>query len=327
MSVLKMAFALTPRCSAIGFKTLEAVKNQVLIRPTLPSASIFATQLQSRGVSTHEITKNIQLISADDTKANFDPKTLKLTNASDKPLCILITWLLARQKHIKKYSQVYLEQGFDVLTVTCTPWQLLWPLKGTQLVAADLLRFLHANESIAPLAIHGFSIGGYIWGELCMHYSSNKPKYQPVLDRVAMQVWDSAADMSEIPMGVPLAVFPKNKVMQNALRVYIKYHMKQFYEPATVHYMRSSQQFHRNPCAAPSLFLVSATDPVGTLAANKRVADTWVSLGRKVTFKCWDRSPHVLHFAKHTKEYLTLLYHHMESAGLLQQREKMRARL
>lgn len=62
----------------------------------------------------------------------------------------------------------------------------------------------------------------------------------------------------------------------------LRYHLKSFHQVATVHYMRSSQQFHRNLCRAPALFLLSKTDPVGAEESNKRVFDSWESMGIKV---------------------------------------------
>lgn len=59
--------------------------------------------------------------------------------------------------------------------------------------------------------------------------------------------------------------------------------MKAFHEPATSHYIRSSQMFHTNLLRCPALFLVSKTDPVGTELANGRVRDSWESSGVKVT--------------------------------------------
>ena len=44
----------------------------------------------------------------------------------------------------------------------------------------------------------------------------------PVMDRIVAQVWDSAADISEITIGVPAAVFPKNQIMQKTLRAYME---------------------------------------------------------------------------------------------------------
>lgn len=50
----------------------------------------------------------------------------------DKPIVVMLPWLLAKPNHIKKYAQLYIDNGFEVLTVTVTPWQVLWPKKGIQ---------------------------------------------------------------------------------------------------------------------------------------------------------------------------------------------------
>ncbi|KAL4718639.1 hypothetical protein ACJJTC_017471, partial [Scirpophaga incertulas] len=206
-----------------------------------------------------------------------------LDKQPEKPLCILINWLLARQKHVMKYASLYLEQGFDVVSVSCTPWQLMWPTKGSQLVAEDLIKFMTHNGKEHPLVVHGFSVGGYIMGEVFVHVMKNKELYQPTLDRVVAQVWDSAADISELSIGVPAAVFPKNKIMQKTLRAYMEYHLKTFHEAATVHYIRSSQLFHTNLCRAPALFLLSRSDPVGAERSNRDVYDTWLQMGIEVS--------------------------------------------
>jgi hypothetical protein len=53
-------------------------------------------------------------------------------DSNDKPLVIILSWLLAKQKHLSKYAKLYLDQGFDVLITEISPWQLLWPVKGSQ---------------------------------------------------------------------------------------------------------------------------------------------------------------------------------------------------
>ena len=60
------------------------------------------------------------------------PATAAVRRDSDDqpPLCIIIGWLMSRQKHVMKYAKFYLDQGFDVLHVSCSPWQLLWPVTG-----------------------------------------------------------------------------------------------------------------------------------------------------------------------------------------------------
>lgn len=90
-----------------------------------------------------------------------------------------------------------------------------------QVVAKDLLKFLNLNNDYSPLVLHGFSVGGYLWGEVLVSIAAERQKYNHILDRIAGQVWDSAADVTEIPIGVPAAVFPRNAVLQNALKQYI----------------------------------------------------------------------------------------------------------
>jgi Eukaryotic protein of unknown function (DUF829) len=85
--------------------------------------------------------------------------------------------------------------------------------------------------------------------------------------------------------------------------------------------------FHGNLCTAPALFLISKTDPVGAESSNQSVREDWEANGVKVTWKCWDRSPHVQHYQKHPEEYLQLLFDHLASVNLLRCPEKLRAKL
>lgn len=69
--------------------------------------------------------------------------------------------------------------------------------------------------------MHGFSVGGYVWGECMVHMSRDLDRFRNVLDQIHGQVWDSAAELSEIPIGVPKAMFPKNDTLQRALSNYM----------------------------------------------------------------------------------------------------------
>ncbi|KAF2904537.1 hypothetical protein ILUMI_01638 [Ignelater luminosus] len=278
-----------------------------------------------RKLSTMQITKNLELISKENK--NTQVENLKLSINEDKPLVILLSWMLAKGKHIYKFADYYVNHGFDVLRISITPWQLLWPSKGTQVVASDILKFLHVNKSYAPLFIHGFSVGGYQWGEVLVQIASDQKCYQHVADRIVGQVWDSAADITEVWFGFPMAVFPKNLVLQNAMKQYMLYHMKTFDKVATCHYVRSSQLFHSDLVKAPALLLISKTDPVGAEKSNLRLKEDWENLGIKVYWKCWDKSPHVSHFHYHRKEYIEQLETFLSNVGLIKGEEKIKAKL
>lgn len=67
--------------------------------------------------------------------------SLRLKTPLDKPLVVLLSWLMSKEKHLKKYAQLYIDQGFDVLTVSVTPWQVIWPKKGTQVICYFFFTF------------------------------------------------------------------------------------------------------------------------------------------------------------------------------------------
>lgn len=85
-----------------------------------------------------------------------------------------------------------------------------------------MLTFLKQNESYQQILLHGFSVGGYMWGEALDLMENNKEKYSGITDRIVGQVWDSIADVSQIPIGFPRAVFPKNMMLQSMLRKYLE---------------------------------------------------------------------------------------------------------
>lgn len=43
-----------------------------------------------------------------------------------------MTWLNAKNDHVTKYANIYLDKGFDIFNMTCTPVQLMFPTWGTQ---------------------------------------------------------------------------------------------------------------------------------------------------------------------------------------------------
>jgi len=275
-----------------------------------------------RYISSKEITKNIILYADKPVTNRVNRETLKFDKPRDKPLVIMMAWLLAKQKHLKKYAEIYTELGFDVVIVQISPWQLLWPAKGAQVVAAEFIKFLENNSSYSPIVIHGFSVGAYQFGEIMLQMSNDMKRYSNILNRIVCQIWDSAADITEIPVGLPNSIFPNNPRMQSALRNYTLYHLKTFHNQATIHYMRSSQMFHSTIVKAPALFFVSDNDPVGPPGSNNAVRQNWERSNIKVTWKCWEVSSHTGHFIKHRNEYLEYMFKHLEECGVLKNLQK-----
>ncbi|XP_012288161.1 uncharacterized protein LOC105703938 [Orussus abietinus] len=280
-----------------------------------------------RFLSEHRITKNIEFISNDRQVVVNNNTVQCMKESSNRPLIVLLSWLLCKRKHIMKFAKLYMERDFDVLTVSISPWQLMWPVQGSRITAADLLTFLHKNTNYQHVVLHGFSVGGYMWGEVLDLIHSDQKKYNHVIDRIAGQVWDSAVDVNELSIGTPRAVFPTNAMLQSVLQKYLEYHMKAFYKQSTQYYVRSSQLFHTTPVRAPALLLLSDTDPIGTVTSNTRAHDSWQSLGIKTYQKVFKGSPHVGHFQMYPKEYVAELYAFLDKLQFVQNKEKIRARL
>lgn len=68
---------------------------------------------------------------------------IRLKTPLDKPLVVMLPWLMAKQKHVKKYAQLYTDQGYDVVRVSVSPWQVVWPKTGSQVIC--IIYILHNN--------------------------------------------------------------------------------------------------------------------------------------------------------------------------------------
>lgn len=91
------------------------------------------------------------------------------------------------------------------------------------MLANDLLTFLFQNPNYYKTVVHGFSVGGYLWGETLTKMSQDITKYGPTMNRICGQIWDSPVDYAEIPIGVPKSIFPTNNFLRKCLERYIVY--------------------------------------------------------------------------------------------------------
>jgi len=222
-----------------------------------------------------------------------------------RPLAVIFAWMLAKDKHIEKYRNLYFQRGFDVLTVKTEPFELLLPERGSQRIARSVLKFLNdAIKQYPQIVIHAFSVGAYQFGEVLvqMEKKENESILKTMHSAVKGMVFDSAADLKAIPNGLSRAV-TENPILRVIYRNTIATHMKLFYNIATKHYLASSNAFHNNVLRCPALLLLSHDDVVGNPAANQRVMNRWKENGIDVSWKCWDTSSHVGHLIKYPREY------------------------
>lgn len=86
--------------------------------------------------SDYTITPNLRLTTS--LPVTFDSKQVghlpKLEGNVSRPLLVLLEYMNAKEKHVHKFVQFYVGYGFDVLRINLRPWQLLWPVKGSQVI-------------------------------------------------------------------------------------------------------------------------------------------------------------------------------------------------
>lgn len=252
-------------------------------------------------VKTQNINKTLQLRCAE----NADGK--------ERPLAVLFGWMLAKQRHLDKYGNLYLSKGFDVLTVQVPPSQVLWPIKAQKRITSLLTTLEDSHLASRPLLIHGFSVGGYLYGEMLVKLQSD-PQYKNICDRMVGQVFDSPVDFEGVPRGFA-SVLVQNPAMKSLLRKSLEGYLKVMHNSVTKYYVEASSAFHSNSLQLPSLFLYSQADPIGVADIIEGVMNKWRQEGITVSHKCWDHSPHVSHFHHHPDEYVEMLLTFLDSLG------------
>jgi hypothetical protein len=61
---------------------------------------------------------------------NF-PSKIEQSNPG-RPLTVLLSWLMSKDSHTKKFVKFYTDLGFDVLKIRISPFDLIRPVRGTQ---------------------------------------------------------------------------------------------------------------------------------------------------------------------------------------------------
>lgn len=303
------------------------------------STPIGCMMIAARNLSTLRLTKNLNLITNTprplpatvSSKESALPLALVrpgggFLSEDQRPLCVLMGWLMAKKKHMMKYAQFYLDQGFDVLSVSCNPYQLLFPQNGGKVIAKDVLTFMRNNPQYNQTTLHGFSISGFVWGQVMALMSEDQEKYHRVINGIVGQIWDSPVDVEGISQGMGTALFPNNKFLKFAIEAYVSFHVNTFQEAATQHYIQSSILFHNSIVKAPALFLCSEDDPVAFHYIVERAAERWERNGVKVFMKTWKSSPHVSHMWRHPEEYKAEMKAFLDKIGLLKYPNKFQVK-
>ncbi|XP_046364945.1 transmembrane protein 53-like [Haliotis rufescens] len=237
------------------------------------------------------------------------------TLSRSRPLVVLVGWMNAKKRHLDKYGNLYISKGFDVLSVQVPPSKVIQPKKA-QVVMQEVINILDdSSRRDKPLMIHGFSVGGYLYGEMLVTLRDQASRYTSIRDRLLGQIFDSPVDFAGVPRGFA-NVLGFNSFSRALIKSSIEGYLKLFKETSTKHYIKSSEAFHDNEMLLPSLLLYSRADPIGVAKDIEVVARKWASKGIPVHLKCWENSPHVSHFHRHPDEYVEAILAFLEEIGI-----------
>jgi len=302
--------------SAVCSRSLSAKKLFVtsMSRPICISATSWQTassdpnkshtgssNLKPTPVTVERITDNL----------SFRPATSQALDNTQRPIVLIYAWLVAKSKHIHKFGDFYLSKGFDVLHIKVGARQILWP-PVAQSVVSQIIDFVNSpTRKSQPILVHGFSVGGYLYGETLVRICEDAALKASMTKRVKGQVFDSPVDFEGVPRGVGKAVTSVPPA-QIAIKTTLEAYMALFKTQVTEHYKRSSQAFHDNPLITPSLVFYSKADPIGIPGPIEDVIRCWKETGAPVWTRWWADTPHVGHYLRdpitYTAELNTFLH-------------------
>ena len=179
-------------------------------------------------------------------------------------------------------------------------------------MAEKVLDLVATEKTDRPLMVHGFSVGGYVFGEFLVKLLQNPDKYANIPPRLHGLIFDSVVDMNGIPIGVSRAATQNRayqKMIQSTLGLYLK-------TPTAKHYSLSSNAFKENAFEIPSLIMYSHSDPVVEPDKIEAITSLWRERGITAYTKFWNDAQHVSLFLKHPDEYTDSVKKFIRQCGL-----------
>lgn len=226
-----------------------------------------------------------------------------MATTSERRLVVLLSWLEAKEKHIEKYRQFYLDRGFDVLNVKTSPLDLLLPNVGASKISRDFVRFM-IEKQYSNVVLHGFSVGGYMFGRLLLEIDRlDAGERKKLLNSIQGLVFDSLVPFEGTCVGVANSI-TSNPMGAKCLEQLLKLYLYLGHNIATKHFLEASEKVWGGPLQCPTLFIMSKDDKISDVNIIKRLASVWNSLGLETHQMVVDNSPHVQIFHKHHDQYV-----------------------
>ena len=243
----------------------------------------------------------------------------KTASDSDPPrhLVLLYPWLAAKDKHKRKYTEFYLDKGFDVLHVTLRPDQVFQP-KRARAICRKVANLLRTDDTMQHQQViaHTFSVGTYMHTQVTSQLLSDQGAFSATMGRMRGQIHDSPVGVDGAREGVPRAL-TKNKVLVAVMTACISGFLTTFSDAVTRYLQYYDVELRANRLAVPTLFLYSSLDPVcDTDWIEGVIRDMERQESVPIFSKMWPDSTHVNHMRLHPDEYIETVNMFLDRVGL-----------
>eukprot|EP01147_Barroeca_monosierra_P007514 gene7514-9808_t len=217
-----------------------------------------------------------------------------------RPIVLMIGWLLAKQHNMSKFAKWYVDRGVHTISILPRTSHCL-NMKQAEAMAESMLHLVTTAPFRGhPLLIHGFSVGGFLYGRFLMELI-NHPDRDAVAASTRGQILDSVVDVEGIPFGVSAALFKNpfaRRFTQNCLEKLLSMNEKRMEI-----YLASSRIFKENPLRTPTHVMYSHVDPITDSDRIENVMDKWKESGIPTTCSVFDESSHVQHMKQYYDKY------------------------
>jgi len=222
------------------------------------------------------------------------------------PVVILLSWMGAKSKSMKKYAEFYQSKGFEVHYVFNGFRTALVP-NASRAQARRVASFLDAMPDEKPVFVHAFSIGTGIYGYMLDHIKSDVARFEAIQSKVRGVIFDSGpAPM--LPSDVARGLHTVCPAVSRAAWAAVAHGMF-WVTQARENFIHAENALRQVPLKRPQLYFYSTDDRVVS-GINDSVQDYMArnrALGLDVYHTVWEKSAHATHLKHHRDEYLASL--------------------
>ena len=243
-------------------------------------------------------------------------------SVTNPALVVLTGWLLATERTIPRYLDLYRAQGCDVLWFPVHPMHIMLPGTGVGLaervLAITELLLLHGRQ----LVFHLMSAGAYMFGQMMQAMARRPGGYSRIKECMSGVVFDSPVDT----VGIPTAAADILRTRPGQLKWRLIHGILGAYfaltYPLTMGKLRRASNNVKDGGASsnndwfasvPQLWLYSDDDRVASPEVIEEIVENLQRIGVDVETYKWDSSEHVKHIVEHSEEYARLVLQFMRN--------------